>query len=404
MSIKLAATFTTGLALALALSVPAHLSAQRPASEPRLAVPRTELPVAQAPGQPTTTPVVTQPGSQTTAAAPADTTPAPAPVTQVTGGASGVTQLGTPQPTTASSSQAATADVRSFTASKSMLTLEGVQIAAANRIEGGTATSDVVIEKVGSDNIRKKHLAGVKYEDISFSTGLESKALMDWIASMMTGKHDRKSGSILGLDYNNTIRSERTFTNALPTAVTIPTLDASSKDAAAFTVTLAPEYTRLIKGSGTRAQSAAIRPPKWTTAGFRFEMAGLDGSKVNRIESFTIKQTVVENPVGELRDYQKEPGRVDYPSLKLSLAESSAQTWLDWHNDFVINGNNGDDKERDGAIVFLSPTLTELGRVKLFHCGVYRLGSQAQDGKAEMISRVTAELYCERMELVTKSS
>jgi tail tube protein gp19 len=379
-------------------------------SEPRLAVPRAEVPVAQPPGQPTAPQVITQPSGQTTAAATTDTTPpagsTAAPVTAVTGGASGVTQLGgsASAPTTSSSSQAATADMRSYTAGRSMLALSGVQVGPVNSVEGGTATADVVTERVGPDHITKKHIAGVKYEDLTFDVGLESKPLLDWIAASLAGQYVRKDGSILGLDYNNSVRTELAFFHALPAGLTIPTLDAAAKDAASLTVTLTPEYTRVTNGSGAKAQVPPSKLQRWSSSGFRFEMAGLDGSRVNRIESFTIKQKVADNPVGEMRDYQKEPAGVEYPSLKISLAESSAQTWLNWQDDFVIKGNSGDDKERDGAIVFLSPMQTEVGRVNLFHCGIYRLAPQAKDSKAEIISRLTAELYCERMELQVPKS
>jgi T4-like virus tail tube protein gp19 len=403
----LSAGFIISVALAN-LGLTGSASAQLPtrSSEPRLAVPRTELPVVQPPGQPTATTTAAEPASQPTAAVPPDTTTSgsgSAPVTQVTGGASGVTTVGGGTPATSSSTYAATATSdRAYATGKSVLTLSGIQVATLNNVVGGTATSDVVLEKLGPDHVQKKHVSGVKYEDLSFAAGLDSKPLLDWVAASFAGQYTRKDGSILGLDYSNTVRSELTFFQALPTRLTIPTLDAAGKDAASLTVTLAPEYTRLTHGSGAKGPLPKAQQ-RWSTSGFRFEMAGLDGSRVNRIESITIQQKVVDNAVGESRDYQKEPAALEYSNVKVSLSASSAQTWQDWYNDFLINGNNGDDKERDGAIVFLSQSLTELGRLNLYHCGIYRLAPKPQDSRSEAIARLTAELYCERMELVTKN-
>ncbi len=246
-------------------------------SEPRLAVPRAEVPVAQSPGQPTTPQVITQPSGQTTAAATTDSTPpagsTAAPVTAVTGGSNGVTQLGggASAPATSSSSQAATAAVRSYATGRSMLTLSGVQVASLNSVAGGTATSDVVIERLGPDHIQKKHVAGVKYEDISFETGLESKTLLDWVGATLSGQPTRKDGSVQGLDYNGAIRSELSFFHALPTGLTIPALDGAGKESASLTVTLSrntldsrmPPEPRLLRRSLSRSGSAQASGLRW---------------------------------------------------------------------------------------------------------------------------------------------
>jgi hypothetical protein len=275
-------------------------------------------------------------------------------------------------------------------------------------VGGGTATTDVALERVGADHVVKKHVAGVKYQDIAFSTTLDSKPLMDWVAASLTATYQPKDGSILGLDEKHNVRSEREFFHAQIREVTFPAFDRGSKDPAYLFIKITPEYTRLKPGSGAEAPSPGSMSP-WNAADFGFEMTGLDGSKVTRIESFTIAQNVTEHVVGQLRDYEQQPTHAEFPNLKISLVPSSAQSWLEWHDDFLIKGNNHDTKERDGAIVFLSPTQTELGRLNLFHCGIVDLGSEPRDPLEGAISKrasmdggiglLRAELYCERMVL-----
>jgi hypothetical protein len=365
---------------------------------------------AQPTDQPTAAPAAAQPADQpTTAAAPAAATPET--VTTVTAAPGNVTTLPTSSPATLSSAQAATA--AGYTISNSTLTLEGVVLPTVTTVEGGTATGDVVSEKLGPDHIVRKHMAGLKYEDISFKAGLDSKPLTEWLAASFNGTNLRKSGSIVGMDYSYNVRSVREFTNALVTEITIPTLEATSKETAYLTVKIAPERTLLKAGSGEKGQPPVGRQ-KWLASNFRFEMAGLDGSKVSRIESFTISQKVVENPVGELRDYEREPAHLEIPSLKITLPQSAAQTWLDWQDDFLVKGNNGQDKERNGAIVFLDATLAkELGRVNLSNCGIFRLAPEPQNSGAAATSlhtvagapgRMVAEVYCEGMELQAKGT
>ncbi len=75
---------------------------------------------------------------------------------------------------------------------------------------------------------------------------------------------------------------------------------------------------------------------------------------------------------------------------------------MDWSDDFIAKGNNGDDREKNGAIVFLDASLkNELGRINLFNCGIAGLSPEPQVANSEAIRRVTAEVYCEQMELVS---
>ncbi len=382
MRVPMAVHIALSLGLALGLGVSDSASAQVPTTEtqPRLVVPRTDAVI------------------QTTAPTAAPTEPAP--VTAVTG-STGVTTIGTTPEPTASSSQAVMADTRSYVASKFGLTLGGVQAGWLRSAEGGTAMAEVVTEKVGPDLVSKKHLAGVTYEPITVVADFQSPGLTEWIAASWKGNYSRKNGSILEADYDYTVKAEREFFNAIVAETKMPALDAASKDAAYMTVKLAPEYTRLQAGSGKATISSAKSTLKWMPAYFRFEMAGLDGSKVNKIDAFTVRQTVTESPVGEARDYQKEPSAIEFPNLKVTLAATSGQSWLTWHDDFVIKGNNGADQERSGSIVYLDSYMkTELGRVNLSNCGIFRLTPEPVVAGAETIRRLVAELYCEKMELV----
>jgi hypothetical protein len=403
MRVPTAVYFALGLGITLGASAPGSASAQVPTAEtqPRLAVPargaviETAAPAAQPPGQPTA-----EPAAQ------------PAPVTAVTG-QTGVTPLPSTSQATASSSQAATAAGRSYAASNFGLTLDGVQLGMMQSAEGGSATAVVVSEKAGPDQVAKKHLGGVKYENISIVTGLDSKPLNDWILATMNGSSQRKNGSILEADFDRKVRSEREFFNARIAGVTFPTLDVShaSKELASLTVQIAPDRTQVKNGSGVTLAGGSAHPQRWSAGSFRFEMDGLDGSKVNRIESFTVGQQTEENPVGEGREYEKAPAKLEFPNLKITLAATTAQTWDMWYDDFVIKGNAGDEREKNGAIVYLDQMAKdELGRVNLFNCGIFRLAPpKAEAGptgsaRRETIALMVAELYCERMDFVPKGS
>ncbi|MDQ3813127.1 MAG: hypothetical protein M3347_04150, partial [Armatimonadota bacterium] len=76
-------------------------------------------------------------------------------------------------------------------------------------------------------------------------------------------------------------------------------------------------------------------------------------------------------------------------------------TWLDWHEDFVVKGNNDQTREKIGTLIFLSPNQqTELARLNFFNLGIFRIAPDKSEAHADAIRRATVELYCERMEFV----
>jgi len=287
---------------------------------------------------------------------------------------------------------------RSYVAGKFALDLDGVMAGYLSSAEGGAATADVINEAMGPDFIIHKHIGQPKYEDITITVGTGmTKGFYDWIQASFTQAHQRRSGAIIAMDFQGREISRQEFQNALITEVGMPALDAASKDAAKMTIKFAPEYTRYKKGSGSAVKAPSRQQKLWLPANFRLRIDGLEAatSRVNKIEAIVVKQKVVENPVGDQRDYEKEPAKVEIPNLVITTAESHAQTLYDWHEDFVVMGNNGQEQEKTGSLVFLaSDSKTELFQLDLHHLGLFRL--TAEEG-GEGIRRLKAEMYCEEM-------
>ena len=142
-------------------------------------------------------------------------------------------------------------DKRGYAAGKYSLELDGLLCGFVESVEGGYATSDVVVEKIGPDRIVHKHIAGVKYEDISMTCGAGmSKGFYESIKTNIDRKFTRYDGAIVEYDYNYKERSRLSFFHALVTVIGFPALDASSKDAAKMSIKLTPEYTHMQTGGG----------------------------------------------------------------------------------------------------------------------------------------------------------
>ena len=184
--------------------------------------------------------------------------------------------------------------------------------------------------------------------------------------------------------------------------MTIPALDGSSKDPAPLTVKFAPEEVQRKKASG-RVAGRTERAKQFLPSNFRLELDGLDCTKVAKIDAFTVKQAVAADDVGDHRLPTRRATLVEFPNLKVTVSEAAAKTWDEWFEDFVVKGDNGDDKEKKGAIVFLDPTLKkELGRIMLSNVGIFALRRKRRTD--DQVPRFTAELYCEVMELKMAAS
>ncbi len=297
------------------------------------------------------------------------------------------------------------AGARSYVSERYFLELDGKQVGFVQSIDGGGISAEVIQEAVGPDYFVHKHIGAPKYEDVTIQAGFSlGEALYEWLAQSWKASFRRRDVSIYTLDYNNNIHRQDEYFNALISEVTIPKCDGSSKEAGFLSIKISPEYTRFGKGSGKLGVTQAKGQQKsWVTSNFRLTIDGLDCTRVSRIAPITVKQTVTQDSVGERRDYVKEPTSVEFPNLTVTLAESHAESWYAWHEDFVIKGNNSSDKEKKGTLTLMTPNLkSELARIDLASLGIFKITKYKAEANSDQIKRIIAELYVEKMEFVYK--
>ena len=150
--------------------------------------------------------------------------------------------------------------------------------------------ADVTNVMLGSDLIARKHLGPAKYEEFTIQFGfLWRRALYDWIEKSWSNSPEKKDGSVIVTDNKLRSQTQRDFFNALITETTIPTMDVSSKEAASLTLKFASERISSKKSSG-KAIAKPAKEKKSLSANFRLEIAGVDCTRVSRIESFSVKR------------------------------------------------------------------------------------------------------------------
>jgi hypothetical protein len=295
-------------------------------------------------------------------------------------------------------------DPRASVAGRFALELDGLFIDFLQETDGGFPKAEVIAEPIGPSPFVKKHIGPPKYQDITIRCNpVMPKPLFDWVAATLAQNYIRKNGAIVTGTFDYKEQSRLQFNNALISEVSFPACDGASKEAAYMTVKFSPEFTKPLKGSGAVMKGATAKAQQkfWSAANFRLTIPGVDCSKVSKIDAFTIKQSVKQDNIGELRDYQKTPSKLEFPNLAISIAESNAGTFYAWFEDMVIKGNAGEDRERDGTLEFLSPNrLDVLLTVNFKHLGIFGFAPEKSEANADGIRRVKVEMYCEQITLL----
>lgn len=275
-----------------------------------------------------------------------------------------------------------------------VLLLGGAPAGNVRATAGGSAVGVVVSEAVGS-GAPNKHIAGVAYEPIELEVDLSlERSFYDWVNAAWRGSQQPRSGSLLLLDINRNVKHSRDFQNALVTETTLSACDASSKAPGTLTLALAPERVTSAPASAKATAPSAGRAKSWIASNFRLEIDGLDTARVSRVSPVHVKMALAAS-LG-VRDRAPQVAKLEIDNLKIRLSESGAESWRQWHDDFVVKGNASDKNERSGRLVLLGPSLKdELAEVRLHNLGIVALRSLDEGG----VSQIEAELYVERLEL-----
>jgi len=270
---------------------------------------------------------------------------------------------------------------------------------------GGVFTADVIQHQSGGDPQARKTLGPTRYEDIEIEVGTAMPArLFDWIAASWGASPPSMDGAVLGIDGTFALQREQPFLGALIAETTFPTLDAASKQSGRIGVRITPREllppTKPPTGTKLGLTLGKNQHKAWQVAAFKLELDGLPTSHVTRIDAFAVRRTI-ERSQGQAATIK--PGRIAFPNLRVWLAASAADDWHAWHKHFLIDGNDTDADEKEGAIVLLAANLSPIATIELHGVGIFRIAPapKDQDGAtAPTVARVVADLYCERMRLL----
>ncbi len=294
---------------------------------------------------------------------------------------------------------------RSYTAGHFELQIDGhTSTAYIKSVEGGHAKSTPVTEPIGPMAGRIKHSGPMEIDPISLELGLAgSQDILKWVQDSWNRKFTRRNGQITHADFDLKPTYEHQFTNALITETTFPTLDGASKEPGYLKIKLQPESVATSKTDG----SAKIGGPMgskqklWLTSAFRFNIDGIDEmAYCNKLDSFTIKQSIKPINVGKTRWPQFEPTKLEYPTISGTMSLQYADKLMAWHKAVVLEGKVDPSHQKHGSIEFLSPDRkTTIFTIEMFYMGISSLSMVPSTANSDQIKRVKFELYMENMQM-----
>ena len=125
--------------------------------------------------------------------------------------------------------------------------IDGIARAGFRECSGLDASQDPIEYREGTEGLTTRKLPGLnKYSNITLKWGMtDDTELWDWRKKAMTGKVERKNGSIVLLDDTGAEKMRWNFREAWPTKWTGPSFNATGNEVAIETLEIAHEGLEL---------------------------------------------------------------------------------------------------------------------------------------------------------------
>jgi phage tail-like protein len=306
---------------------------------------------------------------------------------------------------------------RAYAAAHFALELDGKDrkdIGLFRSIEGGGVRADSMSYASGGTYARYKGLGKPKFEDLKLQVGMAmSKPFYEWIEKFFKGVQERKDGEIVAADFYYVERARRKFTAALIKEIAFPKLDAADKNAAYMNVGLTIEDMTFEAPKGAQKLQGLQgfdQQKLWTSCNFAMTLDGYEAacSRITKVESFTVKQNIIEHNVGGMRATLKVPSSIEFPNLSFSLPAVDAEPLYKRFKLFGSDGQvpsplaygaKGSDATRiHGSIITKDNAGRDLFQIEFSGADIVNIAPDKLDAGTEEIAQVKVEMYVENMQ------
>lgn len=262
--------------------------------------------------------------------------------------------------------------------------------------EGGEPIGRASLGQPGADGRIAKRIEGIQYRDLVFYYLPKPGAPINaWLANSLKGTAQAVSGSIIVKDRWTGQERQVEFWGGFLRQMAFPEVDIGvGQHSAPLRITMGVQRTQ--RGQGGNSSNQFVKSPFWLVpmkGWFYLEIDGLGSiQNVVRVETPIFSASLLPpNPT-----VPGFPGTKpkDYSNLKLQLPEISAQSFYNWHADFVLKGLNSEKFEKKGALRWLSPTQNNKA---VFTLQFEHLGILSVVRLPDKPGYVQVEMYCEKV-------
>jgi phage tail-like protein len=299
--------------------------------------------------------------------------------------------------------------VSAYSAAHFALELHGMpDLGVFRSIEGGGIKADVMTYQNGGTYDRWRQLGKAKFEDIKLQLGMAmSEPFYKWIEEFFQGKAVRKNGAIIAADFYYKERARREFHEAMIKELVFPKLDGADKGTAYMNVSMSVENIEFKKGDGSsslRQNAGADTQKSWKACNFTFKIDGFEDccKRVTKVDSFTVKQNVLEYHSGGSRSATKTPSAIDFPQIAFYLPEADAQPLADHFKKRGIAGEVPGTSRLHGVIETFDNAQDSRFSLEFLNADIINIQPDKADASTEEIKQVKVELYVESMKFTYK--
>ena len=227
---------------------------------------------------------------------------------------------------------------------KFAVSIDGTVVAAQNAV-GGLVKADVSTMFSGAGGPPKRQISSFGYTNLRFELGLDvGTPIVNWVNAALKGVPVTKSGVLIELDVQNRAKSYLDFTDAAIVDFVVPGFDGSGKTPNTFILEAAIVKSTFRAGDNAPIQST-IKSKPFLPSYFRLNIDGLPTTRVRLIAPISFRRT---------------GGGIAPTDLVVTFASTDVDPWRAWVDDFIVKGNNGQGKEKQGSIEVLAPNLSDV--------------------------------------------
>jgi hypothetical protein len=157
------------------------------------------------------------------------------------------------------------------------------------------------------------------------------------------------------------------------------------------------------KGDGSKlAPPAGFNSQKlWTACNFSFTLQGFEPQckRIAKIDSFTVKQNIIEHHTGGRRTPIKTPSPIDFPQLTFYLPEADSDLFAQAAMDRIVKGSvKGAVPGRlHGSLTTFDNERRTLFTLTFDGADIVSVTPDRSDSSSEEIKMVKVEIFTEKM-------